>query len=68
MCGYIRADVNISQGGPAKASAKSTRLYAINVGPIIVKPFNFWHFMNKVARFHSQLCVDLMCGIKGFME
>ena len=53
MCGYICADVNMSQGGPAKASAKSTELYAIKAWPSIIKLFNFWHFMNKVALFNS---------------
>ena len=31
MCGYICADVNTSQDGPAKVSAKSTELYVIKV-------------------------------------
>jgi len=56
MCGYICADVNTSQGGPAKVSAKSMELYVIKVGPPVVKLFNFWHFINKVAHFHSKLC------------
>ena len=59
MCGYIRARVSMSWGGPAKASAKSTELYADKTGPPIVKLFNFWHFTNKVAFFHAQLCIGL---------
>ena len=43
----------MSWGGPAKASAKRTELYAIKAGPPIIKLFNFWHLMNKVALFHS---------------
>ena len=50
-------DVNTSQGGPAKVSAKSMELYVIKVGPPIVKLFNFCHFRNTVTLFHSQLCV-----------
>ena len=46
-------------GGPAKASAKSTEFYAVKTGPPIVKLFNFWHFMNKTALFHSQMYVGL---------
>ena len=52
MCGCQQ-----SRGGPAKASAKSTELYAMKAGPPIVKLFNIWHFMSKAALFHSQLCV-----------
>ena len=62
MCGCQQ-----NRGGPTKASAKSTELYAMKEGPPIVKLFNIWHFMNKVALFHSQLCVGLDVGIKGFM-
>ena len=40
-----------SRGGPAKASAKSTELNAMKAGPPVVKLFNTWHFMNKVAPF-----------------
>ena len=56
MCGCQQ-----SRGGPANASAKSTELYGMKVGPPIVKLFNIyiWHFMNKVPLFHSQLCVGL---------
>ena len=53
MCGCQQ-----SRGGPAKASAKSTELYAMKAGPPIVKLFNNCNF-NKVAPFHSQLCVGL---------
>ena len=64
MCGCQQ-----SWGGPAKASAKSTELYARKAGPPIVKLFNFniWHFMNKVAFFIHSCMLDSMCGIKGFM-
>ena len=41
----------MSRGAPANASAKSTELYAIKAGPPIVKLFNFWLFMNKIALF-----------------
>ena len=58
--------VNMSRGGPAKVNAKSTELYAIKVGPSIVKRFNFWHFINKVSLFHSQLCVGLDVWHKRF--
>ena len=51
MCGCQQ-----SRRGPAKASAKSTELYAMKVGPPILKLFNIWHFMNKVAVFHSFVC------------
>ena len=61
MCG-----VNMSQGGPAKANAKSMELYAIKAGPPIAKWFNFWRFINKVALFHSQLCVGLDVWHKRF--
>ena len=59
MGGYICVVVNMSRGGPAKASAKSTKLYAVNVGPPLVKLFSFWHFMSRVALFHSWLCVGI---------
>ena len=63
MCGSQQ-----SRGGPVTANAKSTELYAMKAGPPIVKLFNIWHFMNKVALFFTHSCVlDLMCGIKGFM-
>ena len=54
-------DVNRNRGGPAKASAKSTELYAIKAGPPIVKLFNSFLalLMNKVTLFHSQLFVGL---------
>ena len=71
MCGYISADVNTSQGGPTNVSAKSTELYVIKTRPPIVKLFNFWHFMNKVAFFTHSCVLDskgFMCGIKGFCE
>ena len=56
-----------SRGCPAKASAKSTELYTMpKAGPSIVKLFNIWHFMNKVALFHSQLCVGLDVWHKRF--
>ena len=61
MCGCQQ-----SRGGPAKASAKSTELYAMKAGPPIVKLFNIWHFMNKVALFNSQLCVGLDVWHKRF--
>ena len=51
----MRARVNMSWGGPAKASAKRTELYADKTRPPMVKLFNFWHFINKVALFHSQI-------------
>ena len=47
-------------GGPAKVrckKSKSTELYADKAGPPINKLFKIWHPMNKVAPFHSQLCV-----------
>ena len=66
MCGYICVDVNRNRGGPAKASAKSTELYTMKAGPPIVKLFNIWHFMNKVALFHSQLCIGLDVWHKRF--
>ena len=66
MCGYICADVNTSWGGPAKASAKSIELYTIKAGPLVVKLVGFCHFMNKVALFHSQLCVGLDVWHKRF--
>ena len=53
------ADVNMSRSGPAKASAKNTKLCAVKVGPPIVKLFNFWHFMSKAALFHSPLFVGI---------
>jgi len=43
-----------------------TELYAMKAGPPIVKLFNIWHFMNKVALFHSQLCAGLDMWHKGF--
>ena len=49
----------MSRVGPAKAIAKSTELYTIKAGPPIIKLFNFCHFVNEVALFHSQLCVGL---------
>ena len=55
-----------NRGGPAKASAKSTEFYAMKAGPPIFKLFNIWHFMNKVALFHSQLCVGLDVWHKSF--
>ena len=61
MCGCQQ-----SRGGPAEASAKSTELYAMKARPPIVKLFNIWHFMNKVALFHSQLCVGLDVWHKRF--
>ena len=61
MCGCQQ-----SRGGPAKASAKNTQLYAMKAGSPIVKLFNIWHFMNKVALFHSQLCVGLDVWHKRF--
>ena len=60
----MRARVNMSWGGPAKASAKRTELYADKTRPPMVKLFNFWHFMNKVALFHA---LALICDIKWFM-
>ena len=61
MCGCQQ-----SRGGAAKASAKNTQLYAMKAGPPIVKLFNIWHFMNKAALFHSQLCVGLDVWHKRF--
>ena len=46
--------------------AKNTELYAMKAGTPIVKLFNIWHFMNKVALFHSQLCVGLDVWHKRF--
>ena len=62
------ADVNMNLSGPAKVKckSKSTELYGDKAGPPIVKLFNFWHFMNKVALFHSQLCVGLDVWHKRF--
>ena len=41
-------------GGPAKVKCKkSMELYRDKAGPPIVKLFNFLHFTNKVALFHS---------------
>ena len=60
------ARLSTESGGPAKVSAKSTELYAVKAGPPIVKLFNIWHFMNKVALFHSQLCVGLDVWHKRF--
>ena len=72
MYGYIRADDNVNLGGPAKVKyKKSTELYRDKAGPPIVKLFNFWHFMNKVAFFTHSCVLDskgFMCGIKGFCE
>ena len=53
----MRARVNMSWGGPAKASAKRTELYADKTRPPMVKLFNFWHFMT----------LALICDIKWFM-
>ena len=54
MCGYIHVDANMNLGGPAKVKCKkSMELYRDKAGPPIVKLFNFWHFTNKVALFHS---------------
>ena len=61
MCGCQQ-----SRGGPAKASAKSTEMYAMKAVPPIVELFNIWHFMNKVAPFHSQLCFGLDVWHKRF--
>ena len=56
----------VSRVGVVLASAKSTELYAMKAGQPIVKLFNIWHFMNKVALFHSQLCVGLDVWHKRF--
>ena len=61
MCGCQQ-----SRGGPIKASAKSTELYAMKAGRPIVKLFNICHFMDKVAPFHSRLCVELDVWRKRF--
>ena len=68
MCGYIHADVNMNLGGPAKVrcKSKSMEVYVDKTGPPIVKLFNFWHFRNTVALFHSQLCVGFDMGQKRF--
>ena len=66
LCVETCADVNMSWSGPAKASAKSMKLCAVKVGPPVVKLFNFWHFMSKVALFHSQLCVGIYTLHKRF--
>ena len=67
MCGYIHADDNMNLGGPVrvKCEGKNTELYVDKAGLPTVKLFIFWHFMNKVALFHSHFCV--WCSIKGFM-
>ena len=59
MCGHIHADINMNLGGPAKVKYKggSTELYADKVGSPFVKLFIFCQVMNKVALFHSYLCV-----------
>ena len=48
--------MNLDGPVKVKCKSKSTELCANKVGPPIVKLLTFWHFMYKIALFHSHLC------------
>ena len=49
--------MNLGGASKVKYKSKSRELKANKAGTPVIKLLHFWRFMNRVAHFHTQLCV-----------